>query len=149
VCGYRDWTFHKALSQTQTADKDSTERKTGENAENKRGFGITIPYVSGVSEKLRRIFQNQKIPVAFKPTNTLRQAIVHPKDKQPKDKQSNIVYAVQCKDNGCQDLYIGETKQTLSKRMSQHRRASTSCGDSAVYTHLNSTNHSFDNKDVV
>ena len=33
--------------------------------------------------------------------------------------------------------------------MYQHRRASTSCGDSAVYTHLDTTNHSFDNKDVV
>ena len=33
--------------------------------------------------------------------------------------------------------------------MYQHRRASTSCGDSAVYTHLNNNNHSFDNEDVV
>ena len=116
--------------------------------ETKRGRSVTIPYVSGLSEKLRRIFKDQGIPVSFKPKNTLRQALVHPKDKQPKDKQSNIVYAIQCKDSGCDDLYIGETKQTLAKRMYQHRRASTGCGDSAVYSHLDSTNHSFDNKDV-
>ena len=45
---------------------------------------------------------------------------------------------------------MGETKQTLGKRLYQHRRASTSgCRDSAVYTHLNSASHSFDNKDVI
>ena len=88
--------------------------------------------------------------MSFKPYNTLRQKLVHPKDKTPKDKQNNIVYGFRCQDNGCEETYIGETKQTLGKRMYQHRRASTSgCGDSAVYSHLNSANHSFDNKDVI
>ena len=59
------------------------------------------------------------------------------------------MYAVQFKDAGCSDTYIGETKQTLHKRMYQHRRPSTSAGDSAVYQHLDTTKHSFDNKDVL
>ncbi|XP_072028313.1 uncharacterized protein [Amphiura filiformis] len=107
LCGYRDWTFHKALSQTKSADKVATAQATQGDGESKRGRNVTIPYVSGLSEKLRRIFKDQGIPVSFKPKNTLRQALVHPKDKQPKDKQSNIVYAIQCKDSGCDDLYIG------------------------------------------
>ena len=133
-------------------NKTSTEQNTRDTRSDDTSVerkNITIPYVSDLSEKLRRIFGKHRIPVSFKPTNTLRQKLVHPKDKQPKDKQSNIVYAIQCKDSDCQDLYIGETKQTLSKRMYQHRRASTGCGDSAVYTHLDASNHSFDNKDVV
>ena len=104
--------------------------------------------MSGLSEKLRRIFGQFQIPASFKPTNTLRQKLVHPKDKTPKDKNSNVVYAVQCKDTDCDDLYIGETKQTLSKRLYQHRRASTSCGDSAVYTHQKSSGHKSDNQEV-
>ena len=88
--------------------------------------------------------------MSFKPSNTLRQKLVHPKDKTPKDKQNNIVYGFRCQDNGCEETYIGGTKQALGKRMYQHRRASTSGGrDSAVYTHLNSASHSFDNKDVI
>ena len=90
-----------------------------------------------------------QIPVSFKPANTLRQKLVHPKDKVPKDKQSNVVYAIKCKDTVCEDTYIGETKQTLSKRMYQHRRPSSGAGDSAVFQHLHATKHSFDNKDVV
>ena len=60
-----------------------------------------------------------------------------------------FVYAIQCADSDREDLYIGETKQTLAKRMYQHRRASTGCGDSAVFQHLDSTKHTFNNKDVI
>jgi len=146
TCGYRDWTFHKAHARSQPP-KDSTQQDKQDSDKVKRR-NVTIPYVSGLSEKLRRIFGQHQIPVSFKPSNTLRQKLVHPKDKTSKDKLSNIVYAIQCQDTDCQELYIGETKQTLAKRMSQHRRASSGCGDSAVYLHLDSTKHSFDNKDV-
>ena len=65
-------------------------------------------------------------------------------------KQNNIVYGFCCQDNRCEETYIGETKQTLAKRMYQHRRPSTSgCGDSAVYSHLNTSNHSFVNENVI
>ncbi|XP_072047005.1 uncharacterized protein [Amphiura filiformis] len=130
-CGYRQWTFHKALPTKKRASNDADTRDTPNDDTPVQRKNITIPYVSDLSEKLRRIFSQHHIPVTFKPTNTLRQKLVHPKDKPPKDKQSNIVYAIECKVNNCQDLFIGETKQTLAKRMYQHRRASTSCGDSA------------------
>ncbi|XP_072050180.1 leucine-rich repeat serine/threonine-protein kinase 1-like [Amphiura filiformis] len=148
ACGYRKWTFEKALHKPKSPTKDDASH-TATAGEEKRRHNVTIPYVSELSEKIRRIFRGYQIPVSFKPTNTLRQKLVHPKDKVPKDKQNNLVYAIPCTDNGCKDLYIGETKQPLAKRMYQHRRASSGCGDSAVYSHLNSTNHTFDNKDVV
>ncbi len=147
-CRYRNWTFHKALREKQPTSKKPVHNiKDSDQA----ALARISPYhsVSGLFGKKRRIFNSHQIPVSFKPTNTLRQKLVHPKDKPSKDKISNIVYAIQCADSDCQDLYIGETKQTLAKRMYQHRRASTGCGDSAVFQHLDSTSHSFNNKDVV
>uniref|UniRef100_A0A3Q4AIE0 Murine leukemia virus integrase C-terminal domain-containing protein n=1 Tax=Mola mola TaxID=94237 RepID=A0A3Q4AIE0_MOLML len=47
------------------------------------------------------------------------------------------MYAVQCTEE-CSDLYIGETKQPLHRRMAQHRRATSSGQDSAV-SHLQTT----------
>ena len=85
--------------------------------------------------------------MAFKPQNTLRQRLVHPKDRVPQHKQSNVVYAVKCLED-CQELYIGETKQPLAKWMAQHRRATSSGQDSAVYTHLQASGHSFKDEDV-
>ena len=44
----------------------------------------------------------------FKPINTLRQRLTHAKEQKPKHNTSNIVYAVQYKEE-CSELYIGET----------------------------------------
>uniref|UniRef100_A0A1A8DK57 GIY-YIG domain-containing protein n=1 Tax=Nothobranchius kadleci TaxID=1051664 RepID=A0A1A8DK57_NOTKA len=93
-----------------------------------RRNNLVIPYVAGVSEKLRRVFSKHNIPVYFRPSNTLRQKLVHPKDKTLKHKLNNVVYAVQCSEE-CPDLYIGETKQPLHKRMAQHRRATSTGQD--------------------
>ena len=71
------------------------------------------------------------------------------KDKAPKEKTSNLVYGVTCGFPGCSESYVGETKQSLKARMSQHRRPSTGDQyDSAIYTHLEATGHSFKDKDV-
>ena len=72
----------------------------------------------GWSEKLKIIFGKHHMPMHFKPTNTLKQRLVHPKDRTPKH---NRVYAIQCKEE-CSELYVGETKQPLNRRMAQHRR---------------------------
>ncbi|KAI8490978.1 hypothetical protein Bbelb_313970 [Branchiostoma belcheri] len=57
---------------------------------NKNKANITIPYVQGVSEKLRRIFQNFNIATNFKPHSTLRQRLVHPKDRPHKGTKANV-----------------------------------------------------------
>ncbi|XP_063353977.1 uncharacterized protein LOC134644818 [Pelmatolapia mariae] len=142
-CGYPSWTFVKAGK----APKESSSRSRREGQLLPKRKPVVIPYVSGVSEQLRRIFSKHRVSVAFKPQNTLRQKSVHPKDRVPRHKQSNIVYAVKCQEDW-QDLYIGETKQPLAKPMAQHRRATSSGQDSAVYLHLQASGHSFNDEDV-
>ncbi|XP_060756573.1 uncharacterized protein LOC132867607, partial [Neoarius graeffei] len=136
-CGYPNWAFLKSIKRNIT-DKDDNRNKRK---------NIVIPYISGLSEKLRRIFYKHNIPVHFRPDNTLKQKLVHPKDRIPRHKQDNVVYAIQCSEN-CTNSYIGETKQPLYRRLAQHRRASSSGQDSAVYIHLNNEGHSFRDCDV-
>ncbi len=69
------------------------------------------------------------------------------KDRTPHTQKSNLVYEVQCSEE-CKDLYIGETKQPLNKRMAQHRRANSSGQDSAVCSHLKESSHCFEDSDV-
>ncbi|TWW59893.1 hypothetical protein D4764_06G0014230 [Takifugu flavidus] len=83
TCGYPDWAFTKT----------SRKRDPSKGEERNKRRSVSIPYLSGVSEKFRRILQKHDIPVHFKPSNTLRQRLVHPKDKTPRPKQSNVVYA--------------------------------------------------------
>ena len=94
------------------------------------------------------MLSSYKIPVYFKPANTLKQKLVHPKDKVARHKQNNVVYAIQCEGGNCQDSYIGETKQPLHKRLYQHRRAGSYGNDSALFTHLKESGHKFEDKNV-
>ena len=94
-----------------------------------------------------RIFQKHKIQVNFKPGQTLRHRLVHSKDKTPRHKLSNVVYAVQCKEE-CSDLYIGETKLPLNRRMAQNRRSTSSGQDSAIHLHLEEKGPSFKDSNV-
>ena len=123
------WTWASAFSKT------SRKRDPKKEKDRNKRHGISIPYLSGVPEKFRKILQKHDIPVQFKPSNTLRQRLVHQKDKTPRQKQSSVVYAIQCQEE-CNKMYTGETKQPIHKRMAQHRRATSSGQDSAVHLHL-------------
>ena len=49
----------------------------------------------------------------------LKNSLVHPKGKQQKSRQSNVVCKICCNPNiACQDAYIGETSQPLQHRLS-------------------------------
>ncbi|XP_071488191.1 uncharacterized protein [Diadema antillarum] len=141
-----DWAFSKA--DTPKRQSKNTQRTHGTQG---RKVTITIPYVHDLSDKIKRLFQKQGITTAFKPHNTLRQRLVHVKDRAAKEKQRNVVYGIRCSQEDCHDFYIGETQQSLKARMNQHRRPSNSesIPDSAVYTHINASKHSFNTNQVI
>ena len=81
---------------------------------------VTIPYIKNTSEAVRRILTPLGIKTAFKPVNTLRQLVVHPKDP-PKEDRAEVVYQIPCSD--CPQSYIGQTGRTLGQRLKEHQRA--------------------------
>jgi hypothetical protein len=66
-----------------------------------------IPYVHDLSEKLLRTFAKHDIN---KPTNTIRDHLVHPKDKTPKEKKCGVLYLIPC--NNCEVFYAGGNWKT-------------------------------------
>lgn len=82
---YQDSPEEQRLSQMGFFNLKPAER------EENRGRSVAFPYVTGVSENLRRIFNHHRIPVHLKPSNTLRQKQVHPEDKTQKlDRQHGL-----------------------------------------------------------
>ena len=47
---------------------------------------------------------------------TLKQLLVKPKDQDPKDKNSGVIYSYQCGEITWDEEYIGETSRTLGGR---------------------------------
>ena len=81
---------------------------------------MVIPYVKGMSEQRRRVFGGVGVPVYFKPTNTLRQMLVRPKDPIKKEQVVAPIYSISCE--SCDASYVGETERSLKARFSEHRR---------------------------
>ena len=132
-CGYSDWTFQKALKPKSLSQKEFEPRTSA----NGKRVNVTLPCVAGTYEKVKRLLMKQGISVPTKPSNTLRDRLVHPKYKIPVECRSDVVYKVKCGDTGCDETYIGETQQTVKARMKQHKTSS-------VFQHMQETGHKFD-----
>ena len=101
----------------------------------------TIPYIKGTSEAIRQVLSPLGIRTTFRPTNTLRQLLVRPKDPVPQLERPGVVYHIPC--TNCPQAYIGQTGRTLTQHLKEHRRAVTN-GDlatSALAEHAHSTGH--------
>jgi len=143
-CGYPDWAFLKATK--KKGQKDPPGGTSGHSNKAR----ATIPYIAGLSDRVKKHLQAYGISTSFKPVNTLRGKLVHVKDQQPKDKRSNLVYGAVCGDTDCSAAYVGETKQALKSRIYQHRRPSTNeAQNSAIFLHTRDTGHPFNSDDFV
>ena len=127
--------------------KDINPRKK-KHKKNQEG---TVPYVHSF-EKIHRIFTKHRVATVVKTQITLRQVLVHPKDKVEKQKKAGVVYKIQC--TQCEKPYIGETGRQLGIRITEAekiseknftrstRRASTNeYHKSAITDHVCQNNH--------
>ena len=77
----------------------------------------------GTSEQLRTVFSSFDIPAYLKPTNTLLQLLVWPKNRVEKGKVVGPVYHITCDD--CGAMYVGEMERALKTRFLEHWRKSS------------------------
>ena len=82
---------------------------------------VTLPYVQGLSEPIRRMLEEADIRVRFKPNTTLRKILVKPKDPVPVERRTGIVYQIPCSD--CSQTYVGQSGRTIVDRIKEHQRA--------------------------
>ena len=105
---------------------------------------LTLPYISALSEAIRRILHPLEVKVVFCPLQTLCQMLVHPKDPAPAEERKEVVYSIPCQD--CTNMYIGQTGRCLKQRLSKHRHALRN-GDTQASTlaeHIFTTGHPVD-----
>ena len=125
--------------------KHTIPRRRREELENERPkTTLTLPYIRGLAEAIRRILDPLGVKVVFRPLRTLRQMLVRPKDPVPVDERKGVVYSIPCVE--CSSVYIGQTGRCLKQRVSEHRRALKN-GDvqaSALAEHVLKTGHAVD-----
>ena len=82
----------------------------------------------------------------FKGDNTIKELLVHPKDRDNILQKSGVIYRYKCGRVDCEEEYIGKSGRTLSERFREHMRA-----PSPIHDHFNMTGHevSLDNFSIV
>ena len=129
----------------KTASIESTPRER--NPETEQGGGkptiMMLPYVAGISERIRKACRSYDIRVVFRSGPTLRSMLTKVKDPLPAEKQANVVYEVPCT---CGKVYIGETKRRLETRLKEHKDACVrgETAKSAIAEHAWSEDHPID-----
>ena len=76
------------------------------------------------------------IKTYFKGNTTIKQTLMKPKDQNPKDNRSGVIYIYKCQDIICMDEYIGETSRSLGERHKEHLK-----GPSPIHAHIQCTGH--------
>ena len=124
--GYPKWAF-KRVEQQRSKPKSKDTNKS----QQKSKGTVSIPYVPRTSEACARVMKKYGINTVMKPTNTLRQALVKPKDKRPLTDSTGVVYSIPC--HQCPKTYIGETGRKLGVRIEEHREEAEK-NDTQAYT---------------
>ncbi|XP_072019409.1 uncharacterized protein [Amphiura filiformis] len=124
-CGYPDWSIKKVKDQ-MAKPKSKKERKKKDDSNKSKGL-VVVPYVEGVSERISRVFKTYNIATAMKPHCTLRNLLVHPKDKREPHNSTDVIYSIPCKN--CNSAYIGETGRKFGKRLDEHKTEAEKIGD--------------------
>mgnify|MGYP005697477225 CR=1 FL=1 len=120
TCKYPDWAIERIRTQLNDKKKGITQPKPlPDKPEQKKRGQVTLPYIQGVTERMQRVMKKHGIETPVRPHITLRQILVHPKDKIPDEKKCGLVYRISCLN--CNQVYIGETGRRLEVRAKEHR----------------------------
>ena len=130
---------------TQTMDNNSStmqNNRPGINQDsnaraNKNTVGqVVIPYTKGIGKSIKQICGKYGIQVHSRGNTTIKQVLMKPKDQDPKDNKSGVIYSYQCNHLDCNEEYIGETSRTLRERRKEHLKQ-----PSPIHRHIQQSGH--------
>ena len=84
---------------------------------------IVIPYTQGICESIKNICGKHGVAVHIKGSQTLKNMLVSPKDKNTMANKNSIIYSYSCGNIECDAEYIGESGRTFGERFKKHLKA--------------------------
>ena len=149
-CHFPNWALnklqHQFLQKYNHNNNNPSEEQTNNNSRDSnngptnKNISIVKPYIQGLGEKFYKTCNKQGIQVHFKGTNTVKQLLMAPKDKDPKLTKSGIIYRHRCPHINYTEQYIGESGRTLGDRYKEHLKS-----PSPMHLHTSTSGHSAQN----
>ena len=111
---YPKWLLQKALKKRKAQAQVKSK-------EEERHIGLVVlPFISGITERLKRLLKNHQIKVATKPLRTVGNMLPSLKYKISKFDRRGVVDKILCLDNS--GVYIDETGRSFKTRRKEHPR---------------------------
>ena len=100
------------MNRKKAIRKDKSKK---DKAQEKSGGVVTVPYVHSFTKKIQHIFTKHRVATVVKPQTTLRQVLVHPKDKVDKQKKAGVVYKIPCNQSEKTEILYFSPTQSCSR----------------------------------
>ena len=133
-CQYPSWALNRIQQKIKNPGRKQTTNRTSNNTQ--RSY-IVVPYYSGLSKSIKNIGRKFGIQVHCKGGTTILNLLMAPKDRDPIQKQSGVIYRYHCDRVDCDEEYIGESSRTFGERFKEHLKPLSS-----IYDHSNISGHS-------
>ena len=136
--GYTIKHINKILNKVNNKYNNSRNTINNNNITRKR---CCLPYIEGITNKIKLILKQHNIETAYTTTNTIHNFINTVKDKIPYESEG--IYKINC---SCGLCYIGQTKRNISTRLKEHIRYTklNQTDKSALAEHSHNTKHLID-----
>ena len=109
--------YDERILKTIVNETKKTKQRKKQPSENRY---TSIPWVPGLSQKLRKAFKRTGCVVSFKSPRNLESILTSKnKPRMPANSQPGVYFVP----TGCQSGYTGETKKQISSRNTEHEKA--------------------------
>ena len=125
-CKYPDWAINrvklKSLSTHQKKKRGNNNQPGSSKISGPKPY-IVVPYHQGLTESYKNICKQYGIDVHLKGGQTIKDHLMSPKDKDPINKKSGVIYRFKCDRVDCDDEYIDDSARNFEERLKEHLKA--------------------------
>ena len=132
--GYKEKDLKKIISAYQPPNQRQSIEVADTENDDERLLHASLPWIPGLSEKLRKQFKKANIKTTFKSTSNLKDILCSKNKSTLPPLSVPGVYMVSC---SCGKKYVGETGANIKTRINQHKKATFNgqVNDSALAEH--------------
>ncbi|XP_019627206.1 PREDICTED: uncharacterized protein LOC109472073 [Branchiostoma belcheri] len=102
-CGYPEWALREGENNSRKDKSSKEQSKTGKQEQLPASY-LVLPYIHGVTERLKRVYAKHNVSPYSKPGFTLRNALVRPKDPLAPGEKCGVIYKIKCEE--CGEVYV-------------------------------------------
>ena len=128
------WALNR-VNFTQNKKRNNKGTNNNNNTNTKKPY-IVVPYIKGMGESWKNICRKHGVEAYSKGGSTIKDLLVHPKDKDTILQKCGVIYRYRCGRVDCEEEYIGESGRTFGEMFREHMRA-----PSPIIDHHNITGH--------